>query len=153
MNLRKFVLAAVMVAPLTFVATSPASADPAVATVEGSGTIDPGLPTTGCANQSVDFDGTGTVSHGDHEGSYDFHFEGNSSICESLATGEGSGTLSGDISGTVSYSRTVNHVSVSGNVTFGSTSGAIVAGSCVFQPTNANPTTEYELRCTIVLNH
>ncbi len=149
MILRKFLAVGAILAPLAMFA-APASATD-VATVVGTGTISPGLPLTGCANQHVTFSSTATVNAGDHTGTYNFSFDGNSSICETLENGEGSGNLSGDVTGAVSYSRTGGHVSVSGSVTLSGDTENIIAAECAFHPVPGNPITNYALNCHVVL--
>ena len=134
------------------VAGSPANATD-LAKVVGTGTISPGLPASGCApGQSVSFDGT-AVLVGTHAGTYDVHFGGTSSICESLGAGQGCGELSGDITSItlVCYSRTENVVTLSGTVSVQGQSHNIQAGVCEFAPTTVNPVQSYALTCQLVL--
>ena len=150
--MRKSVLAALL-APLALI--SPATASPNVAVVVGTGTIFPGLPTTGCGgnpNQTVSFDGT-AVAVGTHAGVYAVHFEGTSSGCESLGAGAGSGNLSGQITGAVTYSRTGPIVTLSGSGQLnGGPTHAIIAGVCEFIPTSVNPVTTYALACELAVS-
>jgi len=113
----------------------------------GTGTIAPGLPTTGCANQtSVTFDSfvlvytdtAPTVS------TANTHFAGASNGCETLNAGQGSGTLSGGLSGWVDYVRIKNVVAISGTI-----NGTAAAGACLFVPTSVNPVTSYALACVV----
>jgi len=110
----------------------------------GLGTISPGLPTSGCANQSVTFD-SAVLVYADTTPAVvtaNTHFSGNSSICETLNAGQGSGTLSGGLSGTVDYSRTGNVVTIGGTI-----NGHAGAGACLFVPTSVNPVQSYALVC------
>jgi len=146
-SIRKLALAVVL--PLALLAPS-AHAQDDVASVVGNGTISPGLPTSGCAFQQVTFSGT-AVNVGDHAGVYNVSFAGNSTICETLGAGQGSGTLSGDISGTVEYSRTGPIVTISGQVSVNASPHSIEVGVCVFVAVNFNPVTAYVLVCKVVL--
>lgn len=148
--MRKSVLAAALFAPLALI--SPATATPNVAVVVGTGTISPGLPTTGCEDQDdVIFDGT-AVAVGTHAGVYSIHFDGASSICESLLTGAGSGVLTGQITGNVTYSRTGPVVTLSGSGQLnGGPAHSILAGVCEFVPTSINPVISYVLSCQLAI--
>jgi hypothetical protein len=123
--------------------------------VAGTGTISPGLPTTGCAVQTgITFSGTGAVVGTDGVAApATINFDGNSgSTCETLNSGQGSGTLSGSLTGTVSYQRTGAIVQVFGNVSvLGSPSRSPLVAVCVFAATTVNPVTTYVLVCASVL--
>ena len=134
------------------------------AVVVGTGTISPGLPQSGCAFQSVSFSGTAVVGGVDAQipdppalptvdptaAAVNVTFNGNSDICETLATGHGSGTVSGGVTGSVTYSRTENVVTLSGSVSIdGRPSRPILVGVCVFTPTSAPPVTSYALVCVV----
>ena len=128
---------------------SPAPADTGSATVVGTGSISPGLPAQGCTSgQSVSFDGT--VVHA--AATYSVHFDGSSSICESLSAGAGSGTLSGGVTGSVNYTRTGNVVQLSGNVVMGGTAHSISGCVCVWVPTSVFPTITYTMVCVLHLS-
>ena len=129
--------------------TSPSSSSPNVVTMVGTGTYSPGLPTTGCAFQSVSFDGT-AVFAGTHAGVYALHFDGSSSTCESLTTGSGSGTLSGQVTGNLTYSRTGTVVTLSGNLQIdGGPMHSVQSGGCVPVPTSVNPIGSYMWICVL----
>lgn len=152
--MRKLVTAVAVVASFALPAV-PASAGPVtdVAIVVGTGGIYPGLPNSGCIpNQRVTFTATLAVNAGDHAGLYAVSFEGSSGTnCESLTFGAGTGTLSGGVSGTVSYNRNGNVVTLTGT---GAVNGAfhrITIGICEFVPTSVNPVTTYGLACQVVL--
>lgn len=116
-----------------------------VAVATGSGTIQPGLSTVP-TYQHVTFGGTATVV-GDDAGTYDVSFDGNSIIMETLAQGEGIGTLSGGVSGTVHYVRAGNIVSLDGSGTVNGHAHTAIAAVCEFQGTDINPVQHYELAC------
>lgn len=120
------------------------------ATMVGTGTISPGLPPTGCSFQSVTFSGT-VVDGGLYSGIHNVAFDGASTICESVAAGQGSASLSGDVSGQLSYSRTFSHLSMTGVVTMNDTLG-VFTGQCQWTPTAANPATSYQMTCAWVLD-
>jgi hypothetical protein len=154
-SMRKLTILMALAAPLTTYLAPAHAAVSDVASVSGSGMISPGLPTTGCAVQtSVTFSGTATVQ-GDEAGTYSVTFTGGSgTTCETLSSGAGTGTLSGGVSGNVSYSRNGNIVTLTGNsIQVGSSPAhTITAGVCQFVPTNANPVTKYNLTCQVVLS-
>ena len=135
---------------IALVAGSPAHATDQ-AKVVGTGTITPGLPATGCiSGQTVTFSGTAVLT-GSNPVVYTFHFQGNSTICESTFAGEGCGVLVGDITGTVCYSRTGNVVTLSGVVVVQGVPHTIQAGACEFAPTSVNPVQTFALSCNLVL--
>lgn len=127
-----------------------------VAAVTGSGTITPGLPTTGCAVQT-DITFNGTVAVVGTDGSTipgTVNFDGNSgSTCETLNAGQGSGTLGGTFTsapGGISYSRTGVVVQVFGSVTYNSRTHTITV-VCIFSATTTNPTTSFALACAATI--
>lgn len=148
-SIRKLVLATLL--PLALISPSAHAAED-VAVIQGQGSITPGLPTSGCAFQSVTFSGT-AVAASDHgeSGVYNVSFSGNSTICETLAAGQGSGTLSGDVSGTVAYSRTGPYVTISGQGSLRGTPHVIVRGDCYFVPVTIHPVTVYVLVCDVYI--
>jgi len=146
--MRKALIAGAILSSLSLIGSAQAAN---YATVAGTGGISPGLPQSGCAFQSVSFSGT-AVAVGTNAGTYSITFNGNSDICEDLNTGHGSGTLSGGVTGSVTYSRTGSAVTLSGSVTLGGTTENIQAGGCAFAPTSAPPITSYALNCNLVLN-
>jgi len=123
--------------------------------VAGTGTITPGLPTTGCAVQTdITFNGTGLLV-GDDGVTFPatINFDGNSgSTCETLTSGQGSGTVSGTITGNVTYQRTGSNVQVFGSVTINGRPHQPISADCHFDPTSANPVTSYALNCVIVFS-
>lgn len=150
---RKTVIGVALLAPLTLVGgigTANATG-PNVAAVVGAGTVAPGLTTVPTPQTAVTFTGILTVDVGTHTGTYSLSFDGASTIDETVARGQGAGTLTvnGEDS-TVTYDRNVNLVIVSGEVSFGSDKHKLDAAACVFVPTSANPTTSYALVCAAV---
>ena len=117
----------------------------------GFGNITPGLPTTGCAFQTVTFDSSVLVyASTAPPGAFvtvllspQVHFAGASTGCETLNAGQGNGTLSGGLTGTVNYVRDGNLVTLSGTIN----GGNVLAGVCLFVPTTVNPVTMYALTC------
>ena len=141
---------AVIACAMGLLVASPASAHFAAGVMTGTGTIIPGLPTTGCqSNQNVTFDGT-AILVGGHTGIYAIHFQGTSNICETLNAGSGCGTVSGDVTASVCYSRTVNVVTATGTATIDGQTHT-VSLTCVFAATSVNPVTTYGLVCQIVV--
>lgn len=139
------------------VAVTPAFADVGSATIQGAGTISPGLSTT-AANQSFTFSGTGPVVDANNaslSGLYTCNVAGASSAPETSVAGAGtfSGTCSGPttvgVSGT--YSRDGGEVVINGSI-----SGPITAsftGACDFTPTSAPTVTSFRVACEIALKN
>lgn len=125
--------------------------------VTGNGTINPGLPTTGCASTPphVTFSGVMTLTPNSDDAVYSgspFGFDGtDTSPCPSAQSGSGSGVLTGMLSGNVSFTRTGTEVSVTGTAVLDGETHSINA-NCEFVPTNANPTRAYQLACQAVLS-
>lgn len=130
--LRTAIAAAVTAATLLSPALSPsASAAVGTAVLEAQGTYSPGIPATGCAEQTLTWDGTMALA-GEDTGVYNVHFDGNSSICESAAEGEGDGTLSGDgVTGSVHYRRVGTAVTYSGTVVVNGRTYTILGWVCI----------------------
>ena len=148
-RLSKLVIAAAVVTPL-IAGTSPASAAGA-ATVVGTGTITPGLTLTCTVQTSIKFNGTAAVVDPVVSGVYPIAFSGASAGCETEIKGQGGGTLTGAISGNVTYDRTGTVVTISGNVTVNGHPRHVEAG-CVFIPRSVQPTTSYALECDVVVS-
>ena len=102
------------------------------AVIIAPGTVVPGWPVTGsCQYQRLTFDGH-FVAAGTHAGMYFSHFDATSSVCETLQAGAGSGNFSGDVTGSASYSRTGNLVTLSGVVQLsGGPVHALLFGLCI----------------------
>ncbi|HEU0133012.1 MAG TPA: hypothetical protein VFQ85_18690 [Mycobacteriales bacterium] len=145
--LRKTLALAAVATPLLMMSTS-ANAGAAGFSVTGTGALAPGIPTTGCAFQtSVAFDGTLSLAAGSgHAGTYDVHFRGSSTNCETLLNGTGSGTLSGGVSGNVQYSRNVQNVTLTGSAVVDGHNHTITA-DCTVVITSANPFASFVLTC------
>jgi len=127
-----------------------------VTAVVGTGTISPGLPTSGCAVQTdITFNGTGVLAGDELAVPGTVTFDGNSgSFCETLNAGQGTGTIGGTFSsapGGVSYVRTGPIVQVTGSGTVGTETHTAIAAVCIFVPTNDNPVTAYALVCAAAL--
>ncbi len=127
----------------------------------GSGTITPGLPTTGCAVQTdIDFNGTGALVGDDTTIPATVNFDGNSgSLCETAELGQGSGTLGGTFAsapGAITYQRIGPIVELFGNVVInGRVHTGLLLGldaACIFVPTSTNPATTYSLVCAVALS-
>jgi multidrug efflux pump subunit AcrA (membrane-fusion protein) len=155
MGLKKMAVAAAILAPaFGFTSANVASAAPNdAAVVVGQGTINPGIPATGCSSSAphVTFDGTVVVVGPDAQ-TGSIHFDGDStSACASATADSGTGVLSGIASGTVTFSRTGNVVTVSGpSVSFAGRVGPVTA-ACQFYPGAANPIVTYILTCQAAL--
>ena len=96
----------------------------------GTGWFTPGLPSQGCTPQTWQFTTTGTVTS---------HFDGQSTVCESLSSGQGRGGFVGAFTCDVTYTRTYQVVLFS---------GFACAIRCVITPTSANPVTSFAIACT-----
>jgi hypothetical protein len=120
------------------------------ATFTGTGTMSPGLPTTGCAFQTdITFAGTGVVVGDDGvTAPATVNFDGNSgTACETLNFGQGSGTFSGTFSGNVSYQRTATSLQFFGSGTIGGRTHTIISATCSEDFTSVNPATSHATRC------
>lgn len=119
-----------------------------VVAVEGSGTITPALPCTGCV---INFNFTAIVA-GDEAGAYTgCQFNGTSTGLEDETMGRGSGTLGGcAAAGTVAYIRTGPLVQVSGKVTVNGVCHDILESALVFVPTS-QPVTTFIVTGAVVL--
>jgi hypothetical protein len=147
----RILLAGVALAAPGLLQTPAHAAD--VANVVGTGAILPGVPTTGCVEgASVSFDGTGVIvgAGGLNPGPYSVSFRGNSTTCETILAGQGTGVLSGGVSGTVNYTRTVGAISLSGTVTVSGQTRSLSA-TCHVVVTSANPFTTFALDCVVTL--
>jgi len=127
-----------------------------VTAVVGTGTIFPGLPTSGCAPQTdITFNGTGALVGDELAVPGTVTFDGNSgSFCESLNSGQGTGTIGGTFAsapGGISYVRNGPVVQVSGSGTVGTETHTAIAAVCIFVPTSFNPVTSYALACAAAL--
>jgi hypothetical protein len=145
-------LAAVAIAASAIPALqSTASADAAIAI--GQGVISPGVPTvpTACVpNATFDIDGT-AVNLGTTfgPGPYTFHVHGISSTCASVLTDVGTATLSGDVTGTLTYSRTTGAISLNGNASVRGAASRPISINCLVVITSANPTTSFAVTCAV----
>lgn len=128
---------------------SPAAADVAIAV--GTGSIFPGVPTTGCVDDAH-FSISGTAANLGTTygpGPYTFIANGDSAICESIAAGSGSATLSGDVSGTLTYSRTVGVITLSGNASVQGGPLRPISITCEVAVSSANPVTTFAVVCAV----
>lgn len=146
----RILLAAAALAVPAFSLT-PAHADVAVAV--GTGSITPGVPLTGCVdNASFSISGTAAnlgTTYG--PGPYTFVADGDSDTCESITTGHGSATLSGDVSGTLAYSRTVGVITLSGNASVQGGPSRPISITCEVAVTSANPVITFAVVCAVQL--
>ena len=85
-------------------------------TIVGTGTVSPGI-TEVCTAQTIGFSGTAVAADTGDAGVYSFNFSGASSGCETVLSGAGAGTVSGGMSGSLSYSRTGPVLTAQGDVT------------------------------------
>ena len=118
--------------------------------IAATGTVNPGYPTSGCtSNQTISFYGSYFLVGTPTAFPLPFGFEGTSEGCGSLFFDYGSGTLSGPLTGAVSYSRTGSYLLLSGWVDrpIGSPNPFYLSAPCVFTPTSWNPVTSYALTC------
>lgn len=125
--------------------------------VAGTGTITPGLPTTGCAVQTaVTFNGIGYVAGDEGVRPAVVNFDGDSgAFCETLNAGQGSGTLTGTFASAargVGYVRTGPIVQVFGSVTYGVLTHVVLGAVCIFVPASVNPVQTYVLVCGVALS-
>lgn len=148
-RLRRAAVAAATFAPLALPGLQPpAAAVENVGSFVGTGSYSPGLSATGCAAQSVAFDGT-LVLAGTAAGVYPVSFRGYSDFCESLLSGSGTGTFSGGVSGTVRYSRVAASVTYTGHLTVGGRH-LVHTWHCAKVKTSVNPVSTYVKQCVVV---
>lgn len=154
----KVLAAAALATPLlALTGSTPATASPLVASVTGTGVLSPGIPLipTTCAVQTtVDFDAILSIGAGQGHGPalYSVKFRGNSGThCESVLEGQGSGLLSGNVSGSVNYTRTVGALTITGNVTVDGHGHSVTAECELSVTTSVNPIKDYALTCQAVL--
>jgi hypothetical protein len=157
-NVKKAAVATAMAsAVVAMVGQSGAFADVVsdAAAVIGTGTITPGLPTTGCAVQTdITFNGSGAAVGDDGVVvPASVYFNGNSGAnCETPLSGQGSGTITGTFSGLVSYQRTWSIVEVFGSVAAINGTTHALSAVCIFSPTSLHPATSYALVCAAALS-
>lgn len=157
--IRLFVATVVLAVPLTLPAAqglAGATPPPGQGGWTGTGTISPGLPTSGCVdNSSMSMTGTAVLAGGATSGALSVRFDGNSTICESLNAGQGSGTLSGDLTGHLSYTRTGNVMTMSG-IADGTAAGAAfemprpIVVICILVYLSIGPITGFVFICIII---
>ena len=147
MKSRVLLAAAALAVPV--LVQSPAHADVAIAV--GTGSISPGIPVTGCVD-NAEFSISGTAANLGTTfgpGPYTFVADGDSSICESIQAGSGSATLSGDVSGTLSYIRTVGVITLTGDASVQGSAPRPISISCEVVITSANPVTTFAVVCAV----
>jgi hypothetical protein len=123
-------------------------------TVAGTGTLSPGLPATGCVDLDVSFSGT-AVGAGGLTGVYSVAFNGASTVCETLSSGQGAGVLSGDLHGNLTYQRTGNVITLSGSIEPSARSDEskdLIVAACVVAATAINPVAGFAMFCVWVLS-
>ena len=113
-TLRTALAALAMLVPLTVPALHGSASAAGYGQIVGTATYDPGLPATGCAYQTVTFDGLATLVDEEQQTVAEpVSMVGNSTTCESLASGSGLMTVSGAITGTFAYNRTGDLITMS----------------------------------------
>lgn len=115
-----------------------------------TGVVHPGYPDTGCAsNQTVSFDGSYFLVGTPSAFPLPFRFDGVSEGCGSLVFDYGSGLMTGQLTGNVTYSRTGSYLLLSGWVErpIGDPNPFYLSAPCVFIPTSMNPVQTYALAC------
>lgn len=149
MTKRLALVAAVLAVPAML--QSPASAAN-VAIAVGTGTIS-GIPTTGCVNNAVfHIDGTAVNAGTDFgPGPYTFAADGSSSSCAGIPSDTGTATLSGNVSGLVTYSRTTGLITLSGNASVNGSSPRPISITCAVVITSAEPITSFAVTCAVTI--
>lgn len=140
-----------LVATLALVVALPGSPVNAAeaGTLVATGTYSPGLTLTGCtANLTVSWDGTAVFP----SGTYAVHFDGEVGSCAVLTGESGHGTLSGQIAGSLLYTRTGKVVTYSGVVTRRGFTEAVTAWHCIRTWTSLNPVNTFVDHCHLVLD-
>lgn len=147
--IRFAVAAAALAAPLMTGSAQAANVGVAV----GTGTISPGVPTTGCVN-NASFQLSGTAAALGTEfgpGPYEFTVDGVSGTCASVATDTGAATMSGDVTGTLTYSRTLGAMNLTGNLSVQGAPARPATVTCEVFVTSANPVSTFGVVCTVTI--
>ena len=137
-------------------AVPPAYADTGAFTMQGAGTITPGLTTTP-QTQTFTFVGSGPLidaSQPSRSGVYECYVNGASSAAETALVGAGnfSGACSGPASMplTGTYTRDGTEVVITGSMGTPFNSG--FTGVCLFTPNSAPSVNSYRVECEIALH-
>jgi hypothetical protein len=153
MNSRLIRLAVAAVALAAPLATGTAHAAN-VAVAVGTGTIDPGVPTTGCATGGH-FEISGSAANLGTDfpvGPYEFTVVGDStSSCPSLTADSGAAQMSGDVTGTLEYTRNVGLITLSGLARVSNSAPRPIAVTCEVAILDAHPVTSFAVVCAITL--
>lgn len=147
--IRFAVAAAALTAPLMTGSAHAATVGVAV----GTGTISPSVPTTGCVNNAT-FELTGTAAALGTDygpGPYDFTVSGVSGTCASILTDTGAATMSGDVTGTLTYSRTLGAMNLTGNLSVEGAPAKPATIVCEVVPTSANPVATFGVVCAVTI--
>jgi len=117
----------------------------------GTGTVVPGLPTSGCAAQETTFSGTVVEAGDETQIPATLAMDGTSTGCGTLESDSGTGSMSGAVGGTVSYTRDAEAVmTITGDVTVGGETHGLLA-TCQWIPTSINPIVSYAVTCQALL--
>ncbi len=137
---------------------TPAMAGPAhaanVAVAVGTGSISPGVPTTGCLSSATfGLSGTAATLGTDFgPGPYSFTVAGSSTAsCVSVTSDSGTATLSGDVTGNLNYTRTVGLIQLDGFASVLGASSRPISITCEVFVTSANPVTTFGVVCGITI--
>lgn len=120
----------------------------------GTGTISPGVPTTGCtASANFEINGTAVNLGTDFgPGPYDFRVVGSSNAsCPSFTADTGTATMSGDVTGSLNYSRTVGLITLNGSASVQGSSPRPISITCHVVVTSANPVTDFAVVCAVTI--
>jgi hypothetical protein len=140
----------------SLVVATPASADVGpvsdVVTTAGGVILAPGVPTTGCVEQTVVNYAGNLIDAGDDTVIGHLNFAGASNGCETLIAGSGAGRLDGAIVGPVDYARTGTTLTITGAGAINGEQHVIVFAVCSLVPTSVNPVTTLQMACSAVLS-
>ena len=125
-----------------------------VAVAVGTGTITPGVPTTGCT-ASADFEINGSAVNLGTDfgpGPYAFRVVGSSSAaCPSFTADSGTATMSGDVTGSLNYSRTVGLITLNGSASVQGSSPRPISITCQVAVLSAPPVTDFAVVCAVTI--
>jgi len=146
------VLGCISFAIALVVSATPASATPGLIVGNGSGIYLPGIPTFGCGNEDITIEFSVFAVAGTQPEHGPEQFDGTGFECGPIVTGQtpetgtGGGNLAGTLTGSLTYTRTGDVMTVAGS---GTVKGGSVSfgGDCHLTFTSANPVTSFEASC------
>jgi hypothetical protein len=144
---------ALAISSLLVASPAPADVGPVsdVVTTAGGVILAPGVPTTGCVEQTVVNYAGNLIDAGDDTMIGHLNFAGASNGCETLIEGSGAGQLDGAIVGLANYTRTGTNLTITGAGAINGEQHVILFAVCSLVPTSGNPVTTLQMACSAVL--